>query len=52
MANYGSKQCLVAVPESAVANVALARGADASLAATRQKNVDVIVLEMGLAAGA
>ena len=47
-----AKQCLVAVPESAVANVALARGADASLTATPQKNVDVIVLEMGLAAGA
>jgi hypothetical protein len=45
----GAKQCLVAVPESAAANVALAKVADISLAATPQKNVDVIVLEMGLA---
>jgi hypothetical protein len=45
----GAKQCLVAVPEIAAANVALAKVADASLAATPQKNVDVIVLETGLA---
>ena len=46
----GAKQCLVAVPESAAANVALAKVADASPAATPQKNVDVIVLETGLVA--
>jgi len=45
----GSKTSLVAVPEIAAANVALAKVADASLAATPQKNVDVIVLETGLA---
>ena len=45
----GAKQCLVAVPEIAAAKVPLAEVADASLAATPQKNVDVIVLETGLA---
>jgi hypothetical protein len=44
----GAKQCLVAVPESVSANVALARVADALLAATSQKNVDVIVVETAL----
>jgi hypothetical protein len=47
----GAEQWLVAVPESAAANVALARVADALPAATLQKNVDVFVLEMGLVVG-
>ena len=48
VAKTGAEQWRVAVRASVVANVVLVRVADASPAATPQKNVDVIVLEMGL----
>jgi hypothetical protein len=45
----GTDQWRVVVRGNAAANVVLVRVADASPAATPQKNVDVFVLEMGLA---
>ena len=44
----GTDQWRVVVRGNAAANVVLVRVADASPAATLQKNVDVFVLEMGL----